>query len=195
MPWKVYIIMMIDRRARTDAVLSSSGQDGRKVLKGQLVFEFIVATLFFLAIIMYTINYLSSTVFLYSSDHYTNTLESKAWQVSEMLVRSQGNWFGSGETMTPLAIGLAGDWPELSEDKILSLDNWCPANTKGMMGLLNVDSHIHGMGLEVKKLVSGSEVTLLECGGLPSGIQNAKVTRFGVSDVDKNLLKVDVWYW
>ncbi len=164
-------------------------------MKGQLVFEFVVATLFFLAIIMYTINYLNSTVFLYSSDHYTNTLESKAWQVSEMLVRSQGDWSGIPPNMVPSAIGFAEEWPKLSEDKIKSLDNWCPANMEEMTGLLNVDSRIHGIRLEINKSVSGSEVTLLECGSLASGIQNARATRFGISDVDQKLLKIGVWYW
>jgi len=179
-------------RARSDTVLSRVEQDGGRVLKGQLVFEFIVATLFFLAIIMYTINYLNSTVFLYSSDHHINILESKAWQISEVLVRSQGDWSGS----PPLALGLANEWPELDEDKISDLETLCQSSMNDVIRLLNVDSQMHWIALEVNKsLGSGGETNLLECGSLPSGIQNARVTRFGISDMDQKLLKVTVWYW
>jgi hypothetical protein len=182
MPWKVYIIMSV--------------RQGRGRVKGQLVFEFVISTLFFLAIVMYTINYLNTMVFLYSGDHHTNRLESKAWQISEVLARSQGSWSGSGQSMTPRAIGLAEGWPVLSEDKIASLGSWCPANMEAMMTLLDVDPQTRGVALEVNKsLGSGGESNLLVCGRVPGGIQNARATRFGVSDADLEMLRVSVWYW
>ncbi len=160
-------------------------------MKGQLVFEFVVSTVFFLAIIMYTINHLNTTVFLYSGDHYTNSLESKAWQISEVLVRGQGDWTED----PPLALGLANMWPELNESKISDLETLCGSDREYVLYLLNADPRIHGTRLEVNKTVSGSEVTLLDCGRLPHGIQTAMATRFGISDADKKLLKVRVWYW
>ena len=36
---------------------------GRRVMKGQMVFEFVIATLFFLGIVMYTINVLNTSIF------------------------------------------------------------------------------------------------------------------------------------
>jgi hypothetical protein len=162
-------------------------------MKGQLVFEFVVAALFFLAIIIYTINYLNSTVFLYTSDYYENSLESKAWQVSEILVRIKGEWTGD-PPMVPNVIGLAEDWPVLDESKIDGLNWYCSNYRDDTMQLLNIDPNIHGARLEINKTVSGGEVSLLVCGKLPRGIQNAKISRFGISE-DGSLLKVLVWYW
>jgi hypothetical protein len=198
MPRKVYIIMSVRHApgcSKGQAVLNRVG-DGRRGLKGQAVFEFVIATLFFLAIIIYTINYLNSTVFLFSGEYRTNSLESRAWQVSEILVRSPGQWSGLSPNMVPSEMGLAEDWPLLSEDKIESLDNWCQANMDEMMLLLDVDPRYHGIRLEVNKTLDVGEMTILECGSPPRGIQSAKVTRFGIGDgVNRRLLKVRVWYW
>jgi hypothetical protein len=164
-------------------------------MKGQLVFEFVVAALFFLAIIIYTINYLNSTVFLYTSDYYENSLESKAWQISEILVRNEGIWAGSNENqMTPSVIGLAENWPVLNESKINSLNWYCSNFKDDTMWLLNIDPNNHGAVLEINKSISGTDIPMLVCGDLPRGIQNAKLSRFGISE-DGNLLKVRVWYW
>ena len=159
-------------------------------MKGQLVFEFVIAAMFFLAMIMYTINYLNNTVFLYSSDYYANTLESKAWQVSEILMRNRGVWSGDPPNMVPSVIGLAGDWPVINESKILSLNQFCVNYRSDLMNLLDIDPELHGIRIEINE--SGS--ILAACGSLPEGIQNAEVTRFGVSESGK-LLRVRVWYW
>jgi hypothetical protein len=164
---------------------------GRGGMKGQLVFEFVIAAMFFLGIIMYTINYLNSTVFLYSSDYYVNTLESKAWQASEVLVRNEGVWSGSPPSMVPSVMGLAEDWPVLNESKIQGLNQFCVNYRSDVMRLLDINPELHGIRLEINE--SGGS-SLLECGSLPRGIQSAMVSRFGVSE-SGNLLKVRVWYW
>ena len=82
-----------------------------KKRKGQLVFEFVVATLFFLAIVLYSINYLNSSVVVFSAKHHSNLYESNVWQASEVLVKSPGVW----SEWVPLEIGLAQKWPVLNE--------------------------------------------------------------------------------
>jgi hypothetical protein len=160
-------------------------------MKGQLVFEFVVATLFFLAIVMYTLNYLSSTVFLYANDYNMNTMESKVWQVSEVLVREQGDWSGS----PPAFLGLANQWPEMNETKIWDFGTFCLNDELGVMDLLNVDHSVHGIKIEINKTVSGVDQNMIECGVLPRGLPNTKITRYGISELDGNLVKVRVWYW
>jgi hypothetical protein len=176
MPWKVYIIMM--------------GLHPRRGRKGQIVFEFVIATLFFLAIVMYTITYMNNSVFMHSSEHRLDTLESRAWQISEGLVTGKGVWSGG----VPQEIGLALDWPVLNETSISELDTWCGGNWDDFMGLLDVEPNLNNLALSIDKFTDPGETNLLECGSPPQGIPGAGVTRFAVGE-DGSVLKVGVWYW
>jgi hypothetical protein len=60
-------------------------------MKGQLIFEFIIAGLIFFIIIIYTINYLNFNVSDFRDKFYQNRLQSKAFQVSEILMSGQTN--------------------------------------------------------------------------------------------------------
>ena len=162
-------------------------------MKGQLVFEFVIATLFFLAIVMYTISYLNTTVFAFSENHYSSMLENKAWQISETLVTGRGIW--SGSPMVPEELGLAEDWPVLNSSKMDRLNTWCGTRLSEMAALLDVDPEFHGTSIEIYRKTTTGEENVLRCGSLPTRIPNAMVTRFGVRDTDSSLLKVMVWYW
>jgi hypothetical protein len=167
----------------------------KRALKGQLVFEFVIATLFFLAITMHTLNLLSYSVGSYSSDYRTNSMESRAWQVSEILVRKPGSWSGGDPNMVPSSMGLASQWPELSMGKIRSLDNYCgnPSNWNRAMRLLNVGLPYEGISISIDEVVGGVDVNRLDCGTTQSA--SAIITRYGISDESGGILKVSVTYW
>ncbi|MCK5016115.1 MAG: hypothetical protein KAS32_03505, partial [Candidatus Peribacteraceae bacterium] len=55
-------------------------------MKGQMVFEFIIAGLFFFAIIVYSMNYLSVNVNNFKGDFHQNLIQSKAIQISEIIM-------------------------------------------------------------------------------------------------------------
>jgi hypothetical protein len=167
----------------------------RVMMKGQLIFEFVIATLFFLAIVMYTISYINTTVFAFSENHYSSMLENNAWQVSETLVTGKGVWSGTDPNMVPEELGLAEDWPVLNNSKIDSLDNWCGTRLSEMATLLDVDPEFHGISIKIYRKTAAGEENIADCGSLPTRIPNALVTRFGVRDTDSSLLKVMVWYW
>lgn len=168
----------------------SAAPGRRRVLKGQLVFEFVIATLFFLAIVMYMITYTTSSVFAYTSSHEMNTLESRTWQISEAVLTRQGSWSGG----VPQEIGLALDWPVLSNTRINDLDSWCGSNEQRFLELLDVDSRYNGARLEIVEFRDPGEFTLLQCGSVPYEKQSASITRFAASQVG-TLLKVTVSYW
>ena len=167
------------------------------MMKGQLVFEFVIATLFFLVIVIYTITYLNTTVFAFSDNHYSSMLENNAWQVSEVLVTREGVWTGTAPNMNPEELGLAEDWPVLSEDKIESLNTWCmaPGIEEGLAELLDVNPEIHGTAIEIFENTAAGELNILTCGTQPGRVPHAMITRFGVKDTNGNLLKIMVWYW
>ena len=159
-------------------------------MKGQLVFEFVIATMFFLAIVMYMISYTTSSVFAHTNAHDVNTLESRAWQLSEAVLTRQGSWSGG----VPQEIGLALEWPVLSSSRISSLDSWCSSNPQRFLELLDVDYRYNGASLEIVEFTDPGESTLLRCGTPPENMQSASITRFAASE-GGNLLKVTVSYW
>jgi len=69
----------------------------------QAVFEFVIAFVIFFALIIYTLNHLYSVVWMFNNEHYINTLETRAMQISELLVTSPGTW----ESSFPKSPGLA----------------------------------------------------------------------------------------
>ena len=156
-----------------------------------MVFEFVIATLFFLAIVAYVITNMNNSVFMHSREHQMNMLEIKAWQVSEALVTREGVWTGG----VPQEIGLAQDWPVLSDDKINDLDNWCGANMDEMLVMLDVDPLLNGVELEISRYTGPGEEMLLDCGNVPGGRPSAEITRFAVKSSDNNMLRVNVRYW
>ena len=167
----------------------------RAAMKGQLIFEFVIATLFFLAIVMYTISYLNTTVFAFSENHYSSMLENNAWQASEALVTGRGVWSGSAPNMVPEELGIAEDWPVLNSSKMESLDNWCTGRLGEMAALLDVNPEFHGTSIKIYRKTPTGEELVVGCGNPPTRLPHALVTRFGVRDTDSSLLKVMVWYW
>ena len=89
--------------------------------KGQAVFEFVISTILFFAVIFYVLNFLNVTIFTFNSEYTNAILESKSLQISELLVKDKGLW-DSGE---PSIVGLASEWPVLEEGKITDFINYC----------------------------------------------------------------------
>lgn len=162
--------------------------------KGQLVFEFMIAAVFFFYIVFYVLNYLNTAAGVFSDDFYTNSLEFKALESSEILLHSEGTWNGN----VPETLGLAVEWPVLNRTKIIKFDAYCgddpvndPANYQKILGKLDINySRGHGMLL----YINTSSENLLECGLLPDGFLSANIQRFALSDQDE-LLTINMWVW
>ncbi len=165
----------------------------RSGMRGQLIFEFVIATLFFLAIVMYTISYLNITVFAFSESHQNSMIRNNAWQISELLVKGQGVW--SGSPLEPMELGIAESWPVMNHTRITALDAWCGTRLGEMAALLDVDPEIHGTSIKVYRKTASGEESLADCGSPPNSRPNTMVTRFGVLDTDSSLVRIVVWYW
>jgi len=55
-------------------------------MKGQLIFEFLIAGFLFFAIVLYAINYMNVNVTDFKGKFYQNRLQSRAVQISEILM-------------------------------------------------------------------------------------------------------------
>jgi len=111
-----------------------------KHLKGQMVFEFIVATIVFIMIVFAVVAMLNSTVSSFTGNYYRNHINEEAMRVSELLTHSAGVWNADG---TPVLIGLAVEWPVLDDTKIGYLSGYCNG------GSVNRDAMIDQLGLRI----------------------------------------------
>lgn len=165
-------------------------------MKGQMVFEFVVAAVIFFGIIFYTINYLNSSVSAFSGDLYINNLETKVVQISELLVHSSGVWDDS----TPKTVGLSKKWPVLNMTKIQLLDDFCnyTANYTYLLQNLGLEESRFGgtqtYSIKIRINESDNPVALLDCGPSLPEKRMVNIKRFALSE-DNKILRINVWLW
>ena len=166
-------------------------------MKGQMIFEFMVAAVIFIGIVLYIIMYMSGSMGTFSSDYRSNFLESKAVQISEILAHSPGVWV-DGE---PVQMGLATEWPELDKAKVELLQAYCPGHAgelREMLDLVERETFLVGetpveRSYDVWINVSGQ----LDCSTtvIPAGEpKGAHMRRYAVLD-DGEAVTLDVWVY
>ncbi|MBI4176037.1 MAG: LamG domain-containing protein [Candidatus Aenigmarchaeota archaeon] len=93
--------------------------------------------IFFVAIVAYVLVLIANNFSAFSAASQEAALQTKAIQVSELLVRSGGAWSGS----TPLSIGLSSGWPEINSTKVAFLDAYCSVDYVGLLGRLDAEQN------------------------------------------------------
>jgi len=174
-------------------------------VKGQMVFQFIIAAVIFFAIVLYTLNFLNSNVNSYWNDMFVNELENKAVSVSEVLVKSRGVWDGN----TPKSIGLVDDdymWPVLKLDKIKNFINFCFSgsvpneNEFNILGLNGYGANITISSATLDKnvlCISSDSQYRCSCGYPLTNGTKMYIKRYGLVMYSgaPNPVAIDVWLW
>jgi len=155
-------------------------------MNGQMVFEFVLATILFFGIIFYVLNYMNMDIATFSKDFYEGTLESKVVQVSELVVGNKGVW----EDGKPSVIGLAEEWPVLSYAKIQDLNSLCASNYEEVRQMFDVGHH----KIKIQINESGNPTPLLDCGNFHTESSRASIIRYALSE-HGSVLSVGVWIW
>ena len=161
-----------------------------------MVFEFLVAAIVFFSIMFYIINFVSASFTDSSSTAYTDSLNSKAMQISELLMHTEGTW-----TPTLTSLGLEHEWPLIANNKINSLNQECTANptlVKQLLGLTEARYDREYNYNITMKTVSGA--SLLNCGSKRTQMASGHSKRIGVlyfpstgTTGDEVVLDVFVW--
>ena len=160
------------------------------IMRGQFVFEFLIAGLIFFTIVVYTISYLNVNVSDFKSKFYHNRLQSKAIQISEVLM-------GGGSYLS------IADSSEFNLTKIQEFNiTYCNLSEISTYQNLVNDLHlkektVYGVFSDNIKiylyLLSPIEI-LLDCGPMiPRNITKAEVGRVGVFNGEMAKLEVVVW--
>jgi hypothetical protein len=161
-------------------------------MKGQLVFEFIVAVVLFFTIIIFVLNILNADVSMYTEGYIIYSLEDKAVDTSELLLKTKGAWSGA----TPLSVGLASEWPVLDGTKVSNLDDYCDNNYIDFISKLDLlDKPLFG-DYNVKFIIE-TPSDYYECvpplGKGPGNLTSANIKRYAV--LDGEIATVNVWVW
>jgi len=155
-------------------------------MKGQMVFEFVIAALILFTIVVYVINFLASAMGAYHSRFSGSFLESKAIQISEVL-------------MNDPVEGLSYEWPQLDAEKMADFDAGCQDVDSyialiGDFGLVENEPFeiYHHMSIMVN---STDGTSYVDCGRTPPEMMTRSVvTRFGVLP-SGGLATIQVMVW
>lgn len=155
-------------------------------MKGQVVFEFIFAAFILFAIVIYTINYLSINMNSFHSNFLSNQVESKAMQVSEVLMNNP-------------KVGLVDEWPYLSDQKMSDFNLTCYKEVSYFKLLENFsmieyfpEKIWRHMDIVVK---SSNGKVYVDCDRMPSGnITKGVVTRYGLLPSNE-IASVEISVW
>jgi hypothetical protein len=158
-------------------------------MKGQFIFEFLIAGLIFFTVVVYTISYLNVNVSDFKNKFYYNRLQSKAIQISEVLVGGESPLSlvdGSGFSLARIQ-NFNNSYCRQAEDYTKLIDDlYLKERTSYGLSLEN-DVKIH--------LSSPNEIKLLDCPGIisRSGSPRAEIERVGVLQGETIKLRVIVW--
>lgn len=161
--------------------------------KGQMVFEFVIATVLFIGVVFYVIFIMNTTMSSYVGSYYKNHLQEEALRVSELLVHSQGVWEDAGGgNYVPKLPGLAISWPVLDDTKIEYLSGFCSLNQETFSSAFGLDSG--GGAGQVRITISNASGMILSCSSRTPYSEYAYAERFAFSG-NSGLVKVGVSVW
>ena len=146
-----------------------------------MVFEFVVSTVIFFGLVVYTMSYIGYSSGVLRVENYGSGLEAVSAQVSETIVKTSGLWDGN----VPVIPGLAEEWPVLNSTKIYYLENYCDSNGLGM--LLDIGDNL------MLKIKDSSDIVLADCGSAPPDTYS-KTTRYALNESGSRLV-VEVYAW
>ncbi|MBI2084962.1 MAG: hypothetical protein HYT71_00435 [Candidatus Aenigmarchaeota archaeon] len=120
--------------------------------KGQFTVEFIMAVVSFIIIVVYAMNFASNEMTPFSSQHNSNIIQARAYQISEFLIFDDGSWDGlpadfaneNPNPLNPARIGLGNGYHILNGTKIKYLNTLCSseAGYSRILSKLNINNHV-----------------------------------------------------
>ena len=173
-----------------------------------MIFEFSVAALLFFGIMFFVITYLNQNVRSFSSDAYREVLQSKAFLISEMILRYPGDW----EDPYDPVVGFEKDWPVMDTVNMTRFQNYCNWGGDGVDSGYNNLRKAFGISekmydfdtgtnrqfnvtiTNIEKLEGDPDRVIVNCGAQPAGMQRALISRVAVNEAGELLsIKVNVW--
>ncbi|RLJ10240.1 MAG: hypothetical protein DRP15_00660 [Candidatus Aenigmatarchaeota archaeon] len=153
------------------------------MVKGQLVFEFVISVILFFGIVLYIMNMLNTGVYGFVYKSWDNVLESKGIEITEVLLKQPGLW----NDTVPLSPGFVVDWPVVNITKMVYFNTYCSTNYNDLKDLL---------GLQRKnfRLEAEGNVTYIVCGPVPPNTTVSYIRRIALGD-NNDVISFRLWVW
>jgi len=116
-------------------------------MRGQFTIEFTLAAVSFIVLMVYVMTFVNKEVPMFSSQHMSNEIKARTFQISEMLIFDDGDWDGMPtdpiNPSNPARIGLSSGYHILNKTKIGYLNDLCLTEDgyKKILSLLNINTH------------------------------------------------------
>ncbi len=109
--------------------------------KGQFTVEFIIATVSFIVLVVYSMDFVVKETPLFTSKHTSDEMKSLSYQISEFLIFDDGSW--DTNPSDPSRLGLSGGYHAINMTKAGYLNTLCSteAGYKKILSLLNINTH------------------------------------------------------
>ncbi len=152
-------------------------------MKGQLVFEFLVAAILFFAIVVYTLSALGSSIAGASERSQADVTQARALEVSELLMTQKGVWVAG----VPQQLGLAAaaGYPVLDAQKLQDLETNCaqilgPLLSPALLGTDDKPLRTYQYRIEIRDPAAQPPTLLYGCGAQPLELTQGTATRLGL---------------
>jgi hypothetical protein len=153
-------------------------------MKGQLVFEFVIAAMILFSIVIYSVSYSVGTVNAFHRGFVSDSLQSWALKVSDTLLNDPAN-------------GIVSEWPDISISGMSALQSECSNDYDSVLerfGLARRSSFDRPLHIYVTVEDEGGS-GIMTCGDFPPpSLEKATVTRFGRLPSD-TFARVEVTIW
>lgn len=162
-------------------------------MKAQMIFEFIIAIVIFFTIVFYIINVLNVNIESFSSRSRHDVLQTKALEISELLVSNKGIWNGS----IPIVLGLVKNRSVLDSKKIIDFNTTCNMDYNKLKGMLGLKERVYEdleKGYEIRVTIYKNQSKIVECGPFKPPKDKAYIKRFALSE-NGDLLTIVVEIW
>lgn len=150
-------------------------------MKAQMTIEFVVAAVLFFSLILYIMLYLNSSISEYREEFYVDELQSRAIQISDMLLHDN-------------VVGVSGGYPVISLSRINSLQQRCDNYYPNLLS--DLDLRHHRIKIQINESDTGNAI--LDCPSvisIPEMATKVSVMRFGVLDTTNEAAIVNLWIW
>lgn len=156
-------------------------------MKGQFVFEFLIAGVIFFTVVLYMMNFLNVNVSDFHAKFYMDKLQSKVLQISEILINEK----------SPLSLVESPHLFNIS--KIANFESYCNDNYSllrkdfDLVEKTDYGERFHNINIT---LVTESGNFILNCGNtIPAGTEKGEIERLGILNENNELLKLRVVVW
>lgn len=146
-----------------------------------MTFEFVIAAVIFFSLVLYTMIYLNSALSEYRGEFYVNDLQSRAIQISDLLLHNR-------------EIGISAGYPYINSSRVNSLSMICNNNYPDF--LMDFDLRNHRIKIEINESDTGN--IILDCPSIisiPPKVTKVNMMRFGVLDTTNKTAILNLWIW